>query len=168
MKIQDSPLHEDSMCQRDERCGDIDAGGDGIITETPGRTQTKSRRHEKVLNEYAQWIRTRGFAPSNQEHPIDLILRKDQSKWLVEVKVVYHGNATRAVREAIAQLLDYPAEARGERPVHRSPQDCRELIPAERLYLLPLWKGFDGTQCQVWQALLLHMLTGCQAGEGRL
>ncbi len=76
-------------------------------SQVPERTQTKSRRHEAVLNEYADWATGHGFEPSNQEHPIDLVLRRSGQEILVEVKVVYQGNATRAVRDAVSQLFEY-------------------------------------------------------------
>jgi hypothetical protein len=34
-------------------------------------------------------------------------LRKQNTLWLVEAKIVYHHNATQAVRAALAQLLEY-------------------------------------------------------------
>lgn len=72
-----------------------------------GRQLVKSRRHERLIAEYGQWVASQGFAASTREHPRDLILRKGGAEWLVEAKVLYRGNATHAVRAALGQLLTY-------------------------------------------------------------
>ena len=40
-------------------------------------------------------------------HPLDLTLTREGQEWLVEVKVVYKGNATDEVRAVVAQLFEY-------------------------------------------------------------
>ena len=79
------------------------------VAHIKAHTQVKTRRHETILNNYAEWTNaTPGMHASNKEHPIDLVLRRGvQEEWLVEVKVVYSGDATRAVRDALSQLLWY-------------------------------------------------------------
>jgi hypothetical protein len=72
-----------------------------------GRVLTKSRRHEQLIKEYGTWIVSRGYVPSTEEHPKDLVLRRDGREWLVEAKVLYQGNATSAVRAALGQLYAY-------------------------------------------------------------
>jgi hypothetical protein len=71
------------------------------------RELVKSRRHERLIREYGEWIRERGFVPSTSEHPKDLVLRRDGHEWLVEAKVLYRGNATDAVRAVLGQLFTY-------------------------------------------------------------
>lgn len=36
-----------------------------------------------------------------------MTLRRESMEWLVEAKIVYEGNVTNAVRDAIGQLLQY-------------------------------------------------------------
>jgi hypothetical protein len=71
-----------------------------------GRELIKSRRHERLVADFARACAARGFSASN-EHPQDLVLRKGGVTYLVEAKMVYRGNATEAVRAAIGQLLSY-------------------------------------------------------------
>jgi hypothetical protein len=72
-----------------------------------GGDLVKSRRHERLVAEYGRWVAQAGFAPSTQEHPCDLVLRRAGAEWLVEAKVLDRGNATDATRAAIGQLLMY-------------------------------------------------------------
>lgn len=72
-----------------------------------GRVLTKTRRHERLIEQYGMWAAARGFAPSTKEHPKDLVLRRNGLEWLVEAKVLYQGNATDAVRAALGQLYAY-------------------------------------------------------------
>ncbi len=71
------------------------------------RALVKTRRHERLVREFGEWVATRGFAPSTSEHPRDLVIRRGGSEWLVEAKVLHRGNATDAVRAAIGQLFTY-------------------------------------------------------------
>jgi hypothetical protein len=78
----------------------------------------RSRRHEKIVNDYQCWAESRLGWIATSPHPVDLRLRRGEKKiegeaaWrdaiMVEVKVVYSGNATSAVREVIGQLNTYP------------------------------------------------------------
>jgi hypothetical protein len=71
-----------------------------------GRVLIKSRRHERLINEFSAWAVRQGFDASS-EHPVDLVLRRQGASWLVEGKVLYAGNATQAVRAALGQLYAY-------------------------------------------------------------
>lgn len=62
----------------------------------------KKRTHEALIADFGTWCIARGF-----EADRDLVLRREGTEWLVEAKVVYLGNATDAVRAALAQLLMY-------------------------------------------------------------
>jgi hypothetical protein len=72
-----------------------------------GRVLAKTRRHERLIEQYGTWAAARGFLPSTKEHPKDLVLRRNGLEWLVEAKVLYQGNATDAVRAALGQLHAY-------------------------------------------------------------
>jgi hypothetical protein len=71
-----------------------------------GRELVKTRAHEDLVNDYGRWTLARGFTPLTL-HPRDLVLRNPQGEWLVEAKMLYHGDATEAVRAAVGQLLEY-------------------------------------------------------------
>jgi hypothetical protein len=72
-----------------------------------GRTLVKGRRHEKLIAEYGKWAISNGFKASTAKHPVDLMLRRESTEWLVEGKVLVQGNATDAVRATIGQLFAY-------------------------------------------------------------
>lgn len=72
-----------------------------------GKTLVKTRRHETLVREYGLFAQSLGLVPSTRAHPVDLTLSKAGEFWLVEAKVVYQGNATYAVREALGQLMTY-------------------------------------------------------------
>jgi hypothetical protein len=67
----------------------------------------KRRSHEALLAEFGTWCASLGFEADTTVHPRDLVLRRSGEEWLVEAKVLYMGNATGAVRAALAQILMY-------------------------------------------------------------
>lgn len=71
-----------------------------------GRVLTKSRRHERVVVEFSEHCKAQGF-DTTTPHPCDLVVHTGKSVYLVEVKIVYRGNVTTAVRDAVGQLLAY-------------------------------------------------------------
>ncbi|SEQ93495.1 protein of unknown function [Streptomyces radiopugnans] len=78
------------------------------VVEIKRRVQYRSRSHEVLLNSFALYIEGRGFTPITVGmHPRDLVLKKLGKEWLVEAKVIKDGNPTKAVREAVGQLLEY-------------------------------------------------------------
>lgn len=82
--------------------------GDYHVHMREAVVRRRGDRHEALLAQYAEHASTRGFKPSNVGvHPRDLILVGKNTEWLVEVKVVYAGDARSAVRASIGQLLEY-------------------------------------------------------------
>jgi hypothetical protein len=79
--------------------------GDYLAT-LRGQSLVKSRRHERLLADFARFAASRGYIPTT-EHPQDAVLRADGRTWIVEAKVIYNGHATEAVRAALGQLLAY-------------------------------------------------------------
>ena len=77
------------------------------VSHLTGKALVKSRRHETLVKEYGEHASSLGFSPATNVHPRDLTLVRNADEWLVEAKVVYRGNATNAVRDAIGQLLQY-------------------------------------------------------------
>ncbi|MDA0563634.1 DUF3578 domain-containing protein [Streptomonospora sp. S1-112] len=77
------------------------------IAHMKGHRIVKKRRHETLIAEYGTQIQKHGFQAATNVHPRDLLLHHGSKVWLVEAKVVYQGNATNAVRDAIGQLFTY-------------------------------------------------------------
>ena len=73
-----------------------------------GRVLVKTRRHERLIRQYGEWLAARGSVSlSTTQHPRDLVVMKGPDTWLVEAKVVRLGKATDAVRAALGQLFTY-------------------------------------------------------------
>ena len=77
------------------------------VAHIEGHQLTKRRSHEALIADFGSWCAGRGFIAETTVHPRDLVLRRANEEWLVEAKVVYYGDATRAVRAALAQALMY-------------------------------------------------------------
>jgi hypothetical protein len=77
------------------------------VAHTQGQVLHKRRDHELTLELFGRAIARAGWRPATNVHPRDLELTRRDIVCLVEVKQMYRGNATKAVREAIAQLLEY-------------------------------------------------------------
>ncbi|GAA1145034.1 hypothetical protein F6W69_13415 [Microbacterium oxydans] len=77
------------------------------IARLQGQVLTKRRDHEETLRTFGIAAAARGWKPATNVHPRDMELTRVGEVCLVEVKQVYRGNATKAVREATAQLLEY-------------------------------------------------------------
>ncbi|MFC3577795.1 MrcB family domain-containing protein [Streptomyces yaanensis] len=77
-----------------------------------GGKHRRERRHEELIKDFGLHVVTRGYTPITQGmYPRDLVLRRavvdGERAWLIEGKAVRKGNATKAVREAVGQLLEY-------------------------------------------------------------
>lgn len=72
-----------------------------------GGTIVKARAHEQLVADFGHHVAAAGHFPRTDVHPRDLTVHADGAEWLVEAKILYEGNATEAVRAAVAQLLMY-------------------------------------------------------------
>jgi len=81
--------------------------GGEYIARLQGQVLTKRRDHEETLRTFGIAAAARGWKPATYVHPRDMELTQVGEVCLLEVKQVYRGNATKAVREATAQLLEY-------------------------------------------------------------
>jgi hypothetical protein len=145
------------------------------IARLTARSLVKTRRHERLIREYGEWISLLGFRPSTSEHPRDLVLRNQDREWLVEAKVVYRGNATEAVRAAIGQLLTYRHILYPKHRVPRLAALFSEPVGAtyvellEELQIIPIWREsgrWVGPRAAV-ESLLAEPI-GATQGEGQL
>jgi len=75
--------------------------------QVQARTITKSRKHETLVRQYGLYVASRGFSAATNVHPRDLTAEDATDHWLIEAKIVYHGNGVSAARDALSQLLFY-------------------------------------------------------------
>jgi hypothetical protein len=119
------------------------------IAHVEGRVFVKSRRHERLIAEYGDWVQSRGFIATTATHPRDLVLIKNGHRWLVEAKVIRRGSASSAVRAAIAQLLEYRYFLHGSDPALSLVALFSEEIGPAYLGLLDsmniraVWRAYD-------------------------
>jgi hypothetical protein len=103
----DSPPPEEVIDSSERGLDGFKPKSDSDYQVTIDRTTfTKSRIHETLVNDYAEWAAAQGFE-TGSPHPVDLTLRYGDTLWVVEAKVLYKGNATDAVRATIGQLFTY-------------------------------------------------------------
>ncbi|MEV7373039.1 DUF3578 domain-containing protein [Streptomyces sp. NPDC090301] len=120
------------------------------------RQQVKQRNHEDLVKDFGLYAVGRGYTPITRlQHPKDLVLRQTKdsegkgAEWLVEAKIVRHGNATVAVREALGQLFEYRHFLYRERPAPFLIGLFSEEIGAYAPYLeeqgvASIWRSDDG------------------------
>jgi hypothetical protein len=78
---------------------------DDYYAVVTGRFQRRSRNHEKLVREAAEYFTNLGFELVTP-HPIDLLL-KSTIPVIFEAKPIGSRNALFAVREAVGQLFEY-------------------------------------------------------------
>lgn len=77
------------------------------VAQVDAQVQRKSRRHEALVELFAEWVKEHDLYPANKHTGRrDLTVDGQGQHWLVEAKVV-GANAEHVVREAIGQLFSY-------------------------------------------------------------
>jgi hypothetical protein len=85
-------------------------------------------RHNKLSNFFAKWLRNEGFVNVVQEENfIDVTFIRNNATFRAELKVCYGVGSTKAIREALGQLLEYNYY------VGRNPADYWVIILDERV-----------------------------------
>lgn len=72
-----------------------------------GSLQVRTREHETLIKDYGHFLLSSGMFPRTNCHPIDFQVLGSSERIIGEAKVLYSGNATDAVRAAMAQLFMY-------------------------------------------------------------
>lgn len=108
--IADEPLLDDTGSAAPS--GDVLAqfkpkSDNAYVAAVKAQVQVKSRHHETLVRDYGLAAQRSGFTAATNVHPRDLTLTRGGRHWLVEVKIVYGGNATEAVRAVLGQLYQY-------------------------------------------------------------
>jgi len=108
-----------------------------------GRELIKRRSHEALIADFGAWCASLGFAIDTTVHPRDLVLRRPGEEWLVEAKVLYMGDATGAVRAALAQVLMYRFfPTKGDNPDSSLSSASQLVTPMSRSWIRTMWHPY--------------------------
>lgn len=81
--------------------------GSDYLANVKAATQRRTRKHEALIREFGDAVRSTGRAVATNVHPRDLVVHdRSGDEWLIEAKTV-GLNAEPAVRDAIGQLFAY-------------------------------------------------------------
>ena len=110
------------------------------IAHVEGRELIKRRSHEALIADFGAWCASLGFEVDTTVHPRDLVLRRPGEEWLVEAKILYMGNATDAVRAALAQVLMYRFFLyQGVDPDWSLSSASQLVMPMSRFWIRTMW-----------------------------
>lgn len=129
---------------------------DGYLREVGPRLNEIIRRHNTLSNQFAKWLRRQNYKDVVQEiRAVDVEFRIGRQLCRAELKVCYPVGTTKAIREALGQLLEYNHFG-GREPAHRwfivldevpRQEDVEYLRTVRNRYGLPLslgWQERDG------------------------
>lgn len=102
----------DHFPYREFGSGDIEKPGsalveDGYYRESASKLKIIIPKHNKLSNEFSAWLLGKGVSARQEENYIDILFEVDGVEYIAELKIVYGVGATKAIREAIGQLLEY-------------------------------------------------------------
>lgn len=81
---------------------------DAYWRESPATLERILRRHNELSNRYAEWLKRNGYTNVKQEkNYVDVIFSKRGTSYLTELKICSGVGTTKAIREALGQLLEY-------------------------------------------------------------
>lgn len=80
---------------------------DGYYRESPAKLKLIIPKHNKLSNDFCQWLNKKGIPVKQEENFIDVLFEFNGISYIAELKVVYGVGATKAIREALGQLLEY-------------------------------------------------------------
>jgi hypothetical protein len=81
---------------------------DGYYRETPQKLSFVLREHNKLSNEFAAWLEAIGYFDIKQEENyVDVVFKDEELSYRAELKVCSGVGSTKAIREALGQLLEY-------------------------------------------------------------
>ncbi len=81
---------------------------DAYYRESSKNLRLIVKRHNKLSNQFATWLRRSGYLEVVQEQNcVDIVFEKDNKIHRAELKVCYGTGSTKAIREALGQLLEY-------------------------------------------------------------
>jgi hypothetical protein len=81
---------------------------DAYYRESPTKRDYIIPRHNRLSNAFAKWLSERGFFGILQEENfVDVTFTYESKVYLAELKTCYGVGTTKAIREALGQLLEY-------------------------------------------------------------
>lgn len=80
---------------------------DGYYRESSSKLKIIIPKHNKLSNDFCSWLNKKGVSAKQEENYIDILFDIDGDGYIAELKVVYGVGTTKAIREAIGQLLEY-------------------------------------------------------------
>lgn len=81
---------------------------DAYYRESPKNLFHIIPRHNKLSNAFALWLKKAGFANILQEqNHVDIVFGQGNNVYRAELKICYGTGSTKAIREALGQLLEY-------------------------------------------------------------
>lgn len=81
---------------------------DAYFRESPQNLRRIIRRHNKLSNAFALWLKKAGYSKIQQEQNyVDVVFDNGNNVCRAELKICYGAGSTKAIREALGQLLEY-------------------------------------------------------------
>ncbi len=80
---------------------------DGYYRESSNKLKIIIPKHNKLSNDFTVWLQNKGVSAKQEENYIDILFNVDGVIYIAELKVVYGVGTTKAIREAVGQLLEY-------------------------------------------------------------
>jgi len=80
---------------------------DGYYRELSSKLKIIIPRHNKLSVDFCAWLKKRGVSAKQEENYIDVLFEIKRTHYIAELKVVYGVGTTKAIREALGQLLEY-------------------------------------------------------------
>lgn len=80
---------------------------DGYYRESSSYLKKIIPKHNKLSNDFCRWLNERGVVVRQEENCIDVLFKINRTRYIAELKVVREVGTTKAVREALGQLLEY-------------------------------------------------------------
>lgn len=80
---------------------------DGYYRESSSKLNIIVPKHNKLSNNFAEWLNRNGISAKQEENYIDILFSINGVEYIAELKVVYGVGTTKSIREAIGQLFEY-------------------------------------------------------------
>lgn len=80
---------------------------DGYYRESSSKLKIIIPRHNKLSNNFTSWLKSKGISAKQEDNYIDVLFKVGSVNYIAELKVVYGAGTTKAIREALGQLLEY-------------------------------------------------------------
>lgn len=124
---------------------------DGYYRETDANLKVVIPRHNQLSNEFCAWLKKQHKITAIQEKQrVDIKYTYDGRSVLAELKVCYGVGTTKAIREALGQLLEYnhyPERIKADLwiiilDLQATDADCRFIDALRDLWKLPITLGW--------------------------